>query len=77
MLARRLLSSSSARATLPQLTAVGDVGRMTRTFTAADVAAFAELTHDDNPLHDDGASVADGSRFGGAVVHGANSFPIE
>jgi acyl dehydratase len=64
--ARRLLSSSSTSSGLAR---VGDVGRATRTFSEADVAAFAQLTHDDNPIHDDAAFAAAG-RFGQPVVHG-------
>ena len=63
---RRVLCSRSA---LPQLVNVGDVGRLTRTFTSADVSAFASLTQDDNPLHDN-EEFAGTTRFGGAVVHG-------
>ena len=48
---------------------VGDVGHMTRIFTRDDVAAFAKLTGDDNPLHDN-ESFAASHRFGGTVVHG-------
>ena len=51
------------------LSVVGDVARATRTFTSADVSAFAQLTHDDNPLHADEA-FASTHRFGGTVVHG-------
>ena len=51
------------------LSAVGDVARSTRTFTPADVSAFAQLTHDDNPLHAD-EDFASLHRFGGTVVHG-------
>ena len=52
-----------------QLRAVGDVGRLTRTFSAADVADFARLTGDTNPLHGDAAFAAD-HQFGACVVHG-------
>ncbi len=48
---------------------VGEVGCATRTWTAADVAAFAELTHDTNPLHSDDDFTAK-ARFGKPVVHG-------
>lgn len=60
-LARRLASAGLAR--------VGDVGRSSRTFAEADVAAFAALTHDDNPLHADAAFSAN-ALFGKPVVHG-------
>ncbi len=41
-----------------------------RTITAADVASFAELTHDHNPLHSDPTAVADGSPYVAPIVHG-------
>ena len=41
----------------------------TRTWTSADVAAFAELTHDSNPLHSNEDFTAT-ARFGRPVVHG-------
>ena len=58
-------------ATLAQrpLRAVGDVGRLTRTFSSADVADFARLTGDTNPLHVDEEFAAT-HRFGAPVVHG-------
>lgn len=48
---------------------MGEIGRATRTFTEADVAAFTALTHDDNPIHSD-ANFASDARFGRPVVHG-------
>ena len=48
---------------------MGEVGRATRTWTSADVAAFAELTHDSNPLHSNEDFTA-AARFGKPVVHG-------
>ena len=48
---------------------VGDIGRATRTFTAEEVATFAALTHDDNPMHESGA-LSDRGRFERPVVHG-------
>ena len=59
---RRGLSSS-------RLEIVGDVARAERSFTAADVQAFAELTGDRNPLHADKA-FASSHQFGEPVVHG-------
>lgn len=52
-----------------QLRAVGDVGSLVRTFSAADVADFARITGDNNPLHDD-EKFASTHRFGARVVHG-------
>ncbi len=61
---RRLATAASG-----PLRRVGDVARATRTFTEGDVAAFAALTHDSNPLHADAAFASTG-RFGRPVVHG-------
>jgi 3-hydroxybutyryl-CoA dehydratase len=48
---------------------VGDRATFSRTFEAADVDRFAELTGDHYPVHvDDG--YARTTRFGGRVVHG-------
>src|SRR4029450_4918583 len=44
-------------------------GTWTRTFTAEDVATYAELTGDHNPLHFDGAFAAP-PRPGALIVHG-------
>ena len=49
--------------------AVGQVGTWTRTLTAEDVEAFAELTGDRNPLHFD-ADFAARTRPGALIVHG-------
>lgn len=49
--------------------AVGQRGRWTRTFEAADVEAFAALTGDRNPLHFDEA-FARSTPPGGRIVHG-------
>ena len=66
---KRPLPTMAGSDDLPPLSAVGDVARSTRTFTPADVSAFAQLTHDDNPLHAD-EDFASLHRFGGTVVHG-------
>ena len=69
---RPALSFAVRRVALPSSSSdmrVGDAWRETRSFTADDVAAFAELTHDPNPMHSD-AEFASDSRFGGRVVHG-------
>jgi 3-hydroxybutyryl-CoA dehydratase len=47
----------------------GQTASMTKTITAEDVAAFARLTGDFNPLHTDDA-FARLSRFGDRVAHG-------
>jgi acyl dehydratase len=49
--------------------AVGQRGTWTRTFTPADVEAFAELTGDRNPLHFD-VDFASRTRPGALIVHG-------
>ena len=59
----------STRVRPPPLVRVGDVGRLTRTFSREDVADFARLTLDDNPLHDDQGFAAT-HKFGECVVHG-------
>lgn len=48
---------------------VGDRAAITRTFTAADVEAFATLSGDFHPLHLD-ETYASKTRFAGRVVHG-------
>ena len=48
---------------------VGQRGTWTKTFTTADVEAFAEVTGDRNPLHFDEA-FARRTRPGGLIVHG-------
>jgi acyl dehydratase len=48
---------------------VGDTAAMTRAFSAEDVAAFAAITGDDNPVHLDEAHAAT-TRFGRRIVHG-------
>ncbi|MDR7554295.1 MAG: MaoC family dehydratase [Armatimonadota bacterium] len=49
--------------------APGQRASWTRTITEADVAAFAALTGDHNPLHVD-AAFASRSRFGERIAHG-------
>ncbi|HEV2238521.1 MAG TPA: MaoC family dehydratase [Ktedonobacterales bacterium] len=49
--------------------AIGTVETVTRTITDADVAAFASLTGDYNPVHLD-ASYAATTRFGEPIAHG-------
>jgi acyl dehydratase len=49
--------------------AVGQRGTWTRTFTTADVEAFADLTGDRNPLHFD-VDFASRTRPGALIVHG-------
>jgi 3-hydroxybutyryl-CoA dehydratase len=41
-----------------------------RTITAGDIAAFADLTGDHNPLHIDPAAVGGGSPYGTPIAHG-------
>jgi acyl dehydratase len=48
---------------------VGVSASLRHVFTQHEVDAFAALTGDDNPLHQDG-SVARSGRFGGPIVHG-------
>lgn len=48
---------------------VGQHAEVTRTFSAADVAAFAAISGDDNPVHLD-ADYAAATRFGQRIVHG-------
>jgi 3-hydroxybutyryl-CoA dehydratase len=48
---------------------VGQSAERTRTFTEADVMAFAALTGDFNPVHVDAAAAA-ASTFGERIVHG-------
>ena len=49
--------------------AVGQQASLQRTFTQDDVAAFAALTGDCNPVHLDEAHAA-GTRFGRRICHG-------
>ena len=51
---------------------VGSRASITKTFTAADVQAFADVTGDSNPLHLDEAYAAT-TRFGRRIVHGTLS----
>ena len=48
---------------------VGDSYSAVRSYSEADVRAFAALTHDDNPMHCNDDFAASG-RFGAPVVHG-------
>ena len=48
---------------------VGDTASYTRTVSEADVAAFAEVSGDTNPLHLDAAYAAK-TRFKGRIAHG-------
>ncbi|MDR7418854.1 MAG: MaoC family dehydratase [Armatimonadota bacterium] len=54
---------------IPRQFSPGEQASVTRTITAADVEAFADLTGDHNPLHVDEAFAAR-SRFGGRIAHG-------
>lgn len=49
--------------------ALGQVIVAKRTFTQENFNLFAELSHDDNPIHVDPAFAAT-TRFGGTVAHG-------
>lgn len=48
---------------------VGDSAEVTKTITDADVAAFAEVTGDHNPIHVDD-EFAKTTRFGRRIAHG-------
>jgi 3-hydroxybutyryl-CoA dehydratase len=48
---------------------VGDAAEMAKTVTEADIAVFAGITGDFNPVHVD-AVAAERSMFGGRVAHG-------
>jgi acyl dehydratase len=48
---------------------VGECAERTHTFTDADVASYAALTGDHNPLHFSDEFVA-GTRFGRRIIHG-------
>ena len=49
---------------------IGDSVQIERLFTQEDVALFARLTHDDNPIHLD-ETVAIEKNFAKPIVHGA------
>jgi acyl dehydratase len=48
---------------------IGEKASVTKTFSEGDVRDFAELSLDNNPLHLD-AAYAEGTIFGGQIVHG-------
>jgi 3-hydroxybutyryl-CoA dehydratase len=48
---------------------VGQTASYTKTFTEQDLTAFADATHDNNPVHFD-EEFAKTTPFGGRVVHG-------
>lgn len=48
----------------------GESREVTKTFTDADVEAFAKLSEDHNPIHLD-SDYAEETRFGRRIVHGA------
>lgn len=48
---------------------VGDTATLSKTFTDADIAAFAEVTGDRNPVHLDDEYAA-ATRFGRRIAHG-------
>lgn len=48
---------------------IGDSASLTKTFSDADVRAFAEISGDKNPVHLDEAYAA-GTRFKQRIVHG-------
>jgi acyl dehydratase len=51
--------------------AVGDAVEFTRAISAADIAAFAELSGDHDPVHVD-EDFARGTAFGRCIAHGAH-----
>ncbi len=57
--------------TPPVFLDVGEVAEYARTITAADIAAFAALSGDDDPVHTDEA-FARGTAFGRIIAHGAH-----
>lgn len=50
--------------------AIGQTAEFTKTITADDVARFAEVVGDHNPLHMD-EEAAQASRFGARIAHGS------
>ena len=56
--------------TLPTQLREGEATEHSRTLTAADIAAFAELSGDHDPIHVDAAFAA-GTAFGAVIAHGA------
>jgi hypothetical protein len=76
--ARRVLSSAATACTSPTTPTtppeqlhlkVGQIFSLRRAFTADDVASFARLSEDANPIHLD-AAAARAAGFPGPVVHG-------
>jgi 3-hydroxybutyryl-CoA dehydratase len=63
------LRDTSSAAELRPIPMVGTVESVTRTITDADVAAFAHLTGDNNPVHLN-AEYAATTRFGEPIAHG-------
>jgi len=49
---------------------VGETATIKRAFSAADVANYARLTGDNNPIHLDEVYAANDPRFGQRIVHG-------
>jgi len=47
---------------------IGEEASLTRTIGEADVAAYARISGDENPIHLD-ETYAQGTRFGGRIVH--------
>ena len=52
---------------------IGQTASYTRQVTDADIAAFAEVSGDNNPVHTDPAFAAANTPFGGCIAHGVLS----